>query len=62
MYGGIIGEPVYKFKLQSEISLWRQKWVSLTKKRGVIPQTTAESLAACDKQTFPLINAFLEYY
>ena len=60
MYGGIIGEPVYQFKFNGEIALWRQKWVILTDKiDGVIPQTAAEALAACDKQTFPLIHAFL---
>lgn len=59
-YGCITGEPVYQFKLHGEIALWRQKWVSLTDKTdGFIPQTAAESLAACDKQAFPLIHVFL---
>jgi hypothetical protein len=60
-YSSIIAEPLYQFKLDGEIALWKQKWVSRLTDRsdGVIPQTAAEGLAACDKRAFPLIHTFL---
>jgi hypothetical protein len=60
-YSSIIAEPLYQFKLDGEIALWKHKWVSRLTDRSdsVIPQTAAEGLAACDKRAFPLIHTFL---
>jgi len=50
-----------QFKLNGEINLWRQKWVrqSTVKPTESIPETVAEGLSACDKETFPLVHLFL---
>jgi len=58
-YSGIIAEPLYQFKLNGEIALWAQKWASQQHDKSTIPQTAAESLAACDQRAFPLIHTFL---
>ena len=58
-YGGII-EPVYQFALDGELALWWQKWLSQLSNRPdvVIPQTAAESSAACDQQAFMRFTHF----
>lgn len=50
-------EPASEFKLRGEIAFWRQKWTrQQTKKpKEALLQTAADSLAACDKQAFPLL-------
>jgi hypothetical protein len=50
-----------QFKLNGEINFWRQKWVrqSTAKPKESIPETVAEGLSACDKETFPLVHLFL---
>ena len=56
-------EPAYQFKLQGEIALWRQKWVTLQAERPEddihVPQTVATGLAACDASAYPLIHTLL---
>ena len=55
------GASACQLKLNGEINLWRQKWVRhrTEKPTESIPETVAEGLSACDKETFPLVHLFL---
>ena len=60
-YKACLREPASELQFKGELDLWKQKWLRLNSQNPspVIPNTAAAGLAACDRETFPMIHSLL---
>jgi hypothetical protein len=61
MYGSIIGEPDYQFKLHGKIALWWQKWVSLTYRTDGYTSNSCRELSSLRQTTISFNSRVLEH-